>query len=426
MNPVKSLGAAAVATFLLSACGTPTASAPVSNGEGGPAYRLYAVDMRGEGAPFSVLDGTTGQVTRSLPLGTPSPDWSRLYALSHPQKKTTLQALDTHTGGTVSQISFDGWFDLPAANMIGQTGGLSPNGQWLVMERFSEPGNTNFMLATTSFTQRPRLITLPGSFSFDAISNDGRRLYLIESLAPKRPGYQVRLYNVEAGSLDPHIVVDKRETGPMSGSRVSGIFDRQGHWQYSLYVNQAGGPFIHALNLEGNFAWCIDLPAGGTQPEQMMWSLSLNADGTALIAVNPTLGRAARVDVSPDGPSNEITQNSVFTPARPAPQARGFLTDAFAKGIQIGSSALSRDGKTLVAVANSGTIAIELPRLTPSRTLVSDEGVESVVMSDDGAALFSSAWSGSTLQQLDSISGAVRRTLHLGSTYLLYHAERIR
>jgi hypothetical protein len=294
------------------------------------------------------------------------------------------------------------------------------------MERSSEPGITNFMLATTSFTQRPRLITLPGSFSFDAISNDGRRLYLIESLAPKRPGYQVRLYNLEAGSLDPHIVVDKRETGPMSGRRVSGIFDRQGHWQYSLYVNQAGGPFIHALNLEGNFAWCIDLPAGGTQPEQMMWSLSLNADGTALIAVNPTLGRAARIDVNADGPRSEVSQNSVFQPARPAPQARGFFTDAMAKGIQIGSSALAHDGKTLVAVADSGTIAIELPRLTPGRTLVSDEGVESVVMSNDGLALFSSAWSGSTLQEVDPISGTARRTLHLGSTYLLYRAERIR
>ena len=424
MSPLKSLGAAAMAAFLLSSCGTPSASAPAKSSASG--YRLYAVDMRREGAPISVLDATTGKLQRTLPMGTPSPDWSRLYVLAHPQQKTTLQALDTHSGGVVSQISFDGWFDLPAANMIGQTGGLSPNGQWLVMERFSQPGNTNFMLATTSFIQRPRLITLPGSFSFDAISNDGRRLYLIESLAPKRPGYQVRLYDIQAGALDPHIVVDKRETAPMTGSRVSGIFDRQGHWQYSLYVNQGGGPFIHALNLEGNFAWCIDLPLGGTQPEQMMWSLSLNAGGTALIAVNPTLGKAARVDVSPDGPSNEISQNVIFTPVRPAPQARGFFTDAFAKGIQIGSSALAGDGTTLVAVADSGTIALQLPGLTPGRTLLTDEGVESVVLGDDGAVLFSSSWSSSALREIDPLSGTGLKTLYLNTTYLLYHAERVR
>lgn len=382
--------------------------------------------MRGEGAPISVLDGATGHLLRSFPLGTPSPDWSRLYVLSHSQQKTTLQALDTHSGKVVSQLSFDGWYDLPASNATGQPGGLSPNGEWLTLEHSGQAGKTTFLLAATSFAQRPRLITLPGSFSFDAISNDGRRLYLVESLLPSSPGYQVRLYNVASGSLDPRVVVDKRERGPMTGNRVSGIFDRQGGWQYSVYARQSGGPFIHALNLEGNLAWCIDLPAAGTQFEQMMWSLSLNADGTALIAVNPTLGKAARIDVNADGPTNEVNRNSVFTPIRPAPQAHGFFTEAFAKGIQIGSSALTHDGQTLVAVADSGTIAIQLPGLTPNRTLIADQAVESVVMSDDGDELFSSAWSGSTLRELNPVTGAVLMTLHLTSTYLLLHAERVR
>lgn len=421
MNLRKSLGAGAL-TFLLSACGTQAVSTPAVGAA--TAYRLYGVDMRGEGAPISLLDGETGQLLRSFPLGTPSPDWSRLYVLSHPLQKTTLQALDTSSGKVVFQLSVDGWYDLPASNATGQPGGLSPDGKWLIMEHSGQAGKTSFMLAPTSFDRRPRLITLPGSFSFDAISNDGKRLYLVESLLPRRPGYQIRLYDLESGSLDPHVVADKRETGPMSGTRVSGIFDRQGHWQYSLYVNQSGGPFIHALNLESNLAWCIDLPAAGTQFQQMMWSLSLNAEGTALIAVNPTLGRAARIDVNADGPSNEVSQNTVFTPVRPAPQARGFFTDAFAKGIQIGSSALTGDGKILVAVADSGTIAIRLPELSPYRTLIDDEAVESVVMSDDGEALFSSAWAGSTEREINPVTGAVLRTVHLKSTYLLLRAER--
>ena len=423
MVTLKSPGAAAIA-LLLAACATQATQAPA--GQGAPAYRLYALDMRGEGAPISVLDGTTGRLIRTLPLGTPSPDWSRLYSLTHQQAKTTLRALDTHSGEVVSQISFSGWYDLPAADAIGRTGGLSQNGQWLVMAHSGEAGKTSFMLAATSFSQRPRMITMPGSFDFDAVSNDGKRLYLVESLAPKRPGYQVRLYNLDSGSLDPRVVVDKRETGPMTGNRVSGIFDRQGRWQYSLYTSQAGGPFIHALNLEGNLAWCIDLPPGGTQFEQMMWSLSLNANGKALIAVNPTLGKSARIDVGADGPSNEVNQNTVFTPVRSAPQAGGFFTEAYAKGIQVGSSALARDGRTLVAVADSGTIAIELPAMTPSRTLINDEAVESVVMSDDGAALFSSAWAGSTLRQLNPLSGAVSTTVHLTTTYLILHAERVK
>jgi len=100
------------------------------------------------------------------------------------------------------------------------------------------------------------------------------------------------------------------------------------------------------------------------------------------------------------------------------------ITDALAKGIQVGSSALARDGKTLVAIADNGTISIQLPGLKPSRTLVNDEAVESVVMSDDGMTLFSSTWNGSTLRQINPLTGAPLRTLHLKTTYLLYRAER--
>jgi len=192
------------------------------------------------------------------------------------------------------------------------------------MQRSDDPGQTNFMVASTTFTQGPKRITLSGDFSFDAISNDGKRLYLVEGLALSRPGYQVRLYDIDAGSLDPRIVVDKRETGPMAGTRVSGVFDPRGQWQYSLYVNEAKGPFIHALSLDGNLAWCIDLPAAGKRIEQMMWSLTLNAEGTALIAVNPALGKVARVDIGPEGPANEVSESIVFTPpVRQPAQAQG-------------------------------------------------------------------------------------------------------
>ncbi|MEO6795959.1 MAG: hypothetical protein ABI401_10805 [Candidatus Dormibacter sp.] len=420
------VAATAVASIALTGCGTNGVTTSAKTGQSG--YRLFAVDMRREGAPISVLDAASGRVERSLPLGTPSPDWSRLYALTHDKQRTTVQAVDTHTGKVASHVSFDGWFDLPIASPTGQTGGLSPNGQWLVLQGSGEAKQTSFMLVVTAFNQAPRRIVLPGDLSFDAVSNDGSRLYLIESLAKTQPGhYRVRRYDVATGSLNPTIIVDKREilSASMTGTRISGVSAPDGSWQYSLYINEKTGPFIHALSLDQTFAWCIDLPAGGTQQEQVMWSLAITADGSHLFAVNPALGKVARVDITGDGPSNEISQVASFTPpVRQQSQASALFTDALAKGVQIGSAAVAPDGKTLIAIADAGTIAIELPSLKPIRTLFSDEGVESVVMSDDGAKLFASSWSGSTLLEIDPTTGKALATLHLTTTYVLYRAQR--
>jgi len=419
------LTGAAVTTILLTSCGTAGGASPAA--VDGAGYRLYAVDMQVQSAPISVLDAASGRLERTLPLGTPSPDWSHLYALAHDKQRTSLRLVESHTGKVVSQISFDGWFDLPPSNAIGQSGGLSPNGQWLVLQSSAQRNQTSFMLVPTSFTQRPRRISIEGDFAFDAISNDGTRLYLVESLAASQPGhYRVRLYDVETGELNPHIVIDKREieSGSMTGTRIAGLFGADGRWQYSLYINEHKGAFIHALSLDGPFAWCIDLPSGGTQYEQMMWSLALSPDGGALYAVNPALGKVARINIAADGPSNELSQTSSFTPVGQALRTPGLFTDAVAKGVQIGSATVTHDGKMLIATVDTGTVAIELAGLKLAKTLFSDEGVESVVVSDDGAALFESSWNGPTLREVNPSSGAEIKSLHVDSAFMLYRAER--
>ncbi len=424
MTTVRSLAAAA-ATVLLAGCATSSGGAsPSSTGAAG-GYRLYAVDTQVGNAPISVIDAATGHLERTLPVGTPSPDWSRLYAVSYSGTKTTLRAIDTHTGNTLAQISFDGSFVLPFADASGETGGLSPNGQWLVAQSVGLRNETAFMLVPIGFTQRPRRIALSGDFSFDAVSNDGSRLYLIESLAASQPGhYRVRQYDVAAGALNPQVVVDKREiaSASMTGTRISGVFSPDGRWQYSLYINPSTGPFIHALNLESPYAWCIDLPTGGGTYQQMMWSLAIKPTGSALFAVNPTLGEIARVDISADGPSNELNQVGSFAPGQASLQS-GFFSEAVAKGMQLGASVLSRDGQTLIATSDLGTVAIEVASLKPRHQLLADPAVESVVMSDDGTALFASSSSGPALLQVNPTTGARVRVVQTDSAYMLYHAE---
>lgn len=418
--------AASLSMMLLTGCAaTTTGATPLTSA--GSGYSLYYIDAQVGNGPIHVVDAATGRSERTLPVGTPSPDWSRLYAVSYDAGRTILRAVDTRTADVTHQVSFDGGFALPAASSTGATGGLSPNGRWLVLQSQVLKNQTSFMLVNTSFLQRPRRVSLSGSFSFDAISNNGQRLYVIESLAASQPGhYRVRLYDVGAGAVDPMVVIDKREiqSGSMTGTRISGIFAPDGGWQYSLYVNESKGAFIHALNLDSTFAWCIDLPeAQGDQYLQTMWSLAVKPDGSVLYAVNPTLGTVAQIDVGPNGPAADVSRVSSLKLVSAAPATSGFFTDALAKEIQMGSAALSRDGGTLFATTFDGTVAIDLRSPTSQRRILDGAGVESVVMSQDGAWFFASSWDGPSVLRISTATGASEKILKTDSAWMLVHAE---
>jgi hypothetical protein len=424
--PTRRLTFAVMAsTLLLSACAARTSVTPLTSSPVG--YSLYYIDAQSLANRINVVDTGSGRLVRTLPLGTPSPDWSRLFAVSYDSSRTILRAVDTKTAAVIHQVSLAGSFALPLATAIGPTGGLSPNGDWLVLEGQVVQNQTSFVLMNTSFTQHPRRISLTGSFSFDAISNDGQRLYLIESLAAAQPGhYRVRVYHLAAGSLDPRVIIDKREieTGSMTGTRISGIFSPDGAWQYSLYVNESKGAFIHALNLDSTVAWCIDLPAPqADQYLQTMWSLAIKPDGGALFAVNPDLASAARIDIGPDGPAADVSQVTSLKLVSAAPATPGFFTDALAKEIQMGSAALSRDGRTLFATTFDETVAINLATPTSQRRILDGAGVESVVMSQDGAWLFASSWDGPSVLRISPTTGTAVKILKTDTAWMLVRAE---
>jgi hypothetical protein len=423
--PTRKLTFAVLASaFLLNACAGKTSAVPLTSSAGG--YSLYYVDAQSSADLINVVDAGNGRRERTLPIGTPSPDWSRLFAVSYDGSRTILRAVDTKTAAVAHQVSVDGSFALPFATAIGTTGGLSPNGDWLVLEGQVIQNQTSFVLVNTAFTQHPRRISLTGSFSFDAVSDDGQRLFLIESLAAIQPGrYRVRMYDLAAGALDPRVIIDKREfeTASMTGTRLSGIFSPDGVWQYSLYVNGSKGAFIHALNLDSAFAWCIDLPGGGDQYQQSMWSLAATADGSAVYAVNPVLGKVGVVDVNSNGPAEDLSRVAGFAPL--VAQSRvGLLpvTEADAKGIQIGSAALSLDQRTLFATGFNGTVALDPSSLQVRRQILNG-AFESVVLSQDARWLFASSWDGPGILRISPVTGASLAILKTDTAWMLIRAE---
>jgi len=252
---VKSQLASVIALLFLVAC--------VAAGAGGANGSAYSpgLDHGWEGvrAPSGDL--------RYVTLGTP--------------KSTIVAAVAVHGGRVMRSRALRGYYGVPLVAYDGSTGGLSGDGRTLVVASYGplpgDPGTTRF-LALRARTLRPqRLVELRGSWSFDALSPDGSRLYLVEHVAAgPNPRYRVRAYDLTAGRLLPNAVIDRAVSKAiMGGQPVTRATTPDGRWAYTLYSRTKGEPFVHALDTARRQALCIDLPLRLAEPEQMRLRLKL-------------------------------------------------------------------------------------------------------------------------------------------------------
>jgi len=373
---------------------------------------------------LSVMDARSGTRLRDMPFGVSTPDWSVLYTTPWDAEQTIVRALNPLTGQTIRETSVSGRYALPEVGIAGTFGGLSPNGNWLALER--KPGyaidatdtsqaRSHLVVLDTAFAQAPKRVELVGNFAFDAVSNNGASLYLIETLprdSASTPGlgYKVRLYDLTTGALQPGVVVDKTAIAEtMSGTRHSSIISTDGQWVYSLYLNQAKGPFIHMLNLDGRFAICVFLPTTGKEDfeKQLLWSLAQTKDGRSLYAVNGALGIVADVD-----PAQLSVRRSVTIPTMTASQPNlvarvgtWLLPHASAKRILSGGATLTPDGRTLFIIAEQGLLAVNTADLTVRGRSLADWPLDSITMSPDGARLYAVSAEKGKLLLLDTATG---------------------
>src|SRR6266581_9317780 len=200
----------------------------------GSGDKLYQAMSSGKTQFISVIDSRSHEKERRLPLGVPSADWQHLFSLD----STVLVDTDPATGAARARLDLKHAYLMPNATATGMPGGLSPNGSRLVVERWDQSGESlptgsHFLVIKTSTMQISARVDLDGFFDFDAISNDGNRMYLIQNVNGKQ--YYVRLYDVAAGKLDPNPVVDKSEGGEaMTGIRLSGVPSAGGNWLFSM------------------------------------------------------------------------------------------------------------------------------------------------------------------------------------------------
>lgn len=234
--------------------------------------------------------------------GVLTPDGSLRY-VAMPSGRTTTVAAVVVRGGRVERFTtVRGTYGVPAVAFDGSAGGLSADGRTLVLASFTGtpyPGAvTRFAILETKRLKLRRVLPLRGSWSYDALSPDGRFLYAIEYLtAGSNPGYRVRAVDLGSGRLLPGAIVDKRKPGEeMRGSPMTRTMGRDGGWAYTLYGEQDGTAFVHALDTRNRRAVCVDLPWRKTQGAISEVRLAVSRNGRLLELRQQGIGRLAVVD----------------------------------------------------------------------------------------------------------------------------------
>ena len=353
--------AAGLALTLVLACGSQSPAAPTQQVAAGSVY----VKSEVAGA-MRVIDSATGRVERTLPMGTPSPDWRVLYRLS----ASALDLLDPLSGRVLESHPAPEW---------AQAMRTSADGRWLVLTRSGPDGR--FQVQDAAFARRPVDVSLPGRFTFDGISGDGQRLYLLEWVSADR--YQVRMYDLGRGALSPVVITEKGEEGQlMSGAGGASSTTRDGALQLTLYQRSAKGlAFVHALPLSGAFpfAFCIDLPAPAEG-----WGLVAAPDGRRFYAVNPLTAEVVELTARAEQPPT-TRQRRIDTRSA----AIRLIVEAAAKepGGPV-AAAVSPDGSTLYVGLERGLVAIDTRTLTTRAHGLEAQRVTSLAVAPGGGAVY--------------------------------------
>lgn len=361
-------------------------------------------------ADLKLILSTTAEEAFAVPAGSPRGSWERVVTTTTEGVDTIVSDVLVQPGGDGPKLLVPGRWRLPTVGLDPIPVGRSLDGTTiaLVEDRVYDrsAGRSRFAVLEHALQDKPatsgeaplrivRVIELAGAFEYDTLSPSGDVLYVIQHLDAKDGGrYQVRAIDVRTGVMRDGVIVDKANPDErMSGSAIAQV-RRPGGLVLTLY-NGPEHPFVHALSSAEAWALCIDLPAGaaGDARASLDWGLAPTANGSAVYAVNATLGMV--VDIDPSQFAVRRSASIATTAAAPASPARGAADNiVLAKfgHAELGSAdrrvVLSPDGKMLFAAGANGIVAIRTVDLTVARRDLAGSAIDGLGITPDGNVVF--------------------------------------
>jgi hypothetical protein len=240
----------------------------------------------GDGGPVYVMQGQDGVARGNV-----------RYVAFASGNGTVLEVIQRRGGRVLNYTFLPGNYGIPMVAFDGTTDGLSRDGRTLILGDVSGgpelQKNSSFAVVDVRRLRLRQTIQLRGDFAFDALSPDGRMLYLIQHVSIPESRYRVRVYDRFAGQLLPKTVSDTRRwQSVMQGVPVARATTRDGRWAYTVY-GANDHPFVHALDTTQARAVCVDLPMRKLPSDH--YSLRIRIEGRGRLIVHTTKGRVAAV-----------------------------------------------------------------------------------------------------------------------------------
>ena len=224
---------------------------------------------------------------------------------------TLVERIASGTGRLLGHTWIDGTYSVPGVSINGDTSGISEAGNVLVLirPRVGFPQRkTSMVVMNPNSLKVDRRLALPGDFSFDAMSPDGRTAFLIQYPDPRdRNYYRLRTLDLASGRLAPGSLLPENEPDEeMRGMPLSRVGGADGRWQYTLYDGgaiypsgrePAGEPFVHAIDTVGQRTLCIDVDFVPRRALSRV-DLQMSADGKAVEVFEPGAGVLGTIDTA--------------------------------------------------------------------------------------------------------------------------------
>jgi hypothetical protein len=247
----------------------------------------------GDGLPVTGVDAG--------PAGVTTPGAAARFVTIAAGRDTVVARIRRQGGQVTGSRVLHGSFTVPAVALDGSPAGLSADRRTLVLIR-PRPGfpraRTRFAVLDARRLALREAFTLAGDFSFDALSPDGSRLYLIQYTSRRDPThYRVRAYDLRRGRMLRAPIVDPREPDEqMRGYPITRSTSVDGRWAYTLYDGGAAHPFVHALDTSRGEAACIDLDDLAGRQDLGSLRLTLGGGGKELTVRDPLGDPVAIID----------------------------------------------------------------------------------------------------------------------------------
>ncbi len=245
-----------------------------------------------------------------------TPDGSTIFATRARAVDTDLVVISTHDGEVLNTLRLAGaWAPAVAGgagNMVALVAPAKEPGA--PVAAYAPAGRPQTSMLIVGAETDPVRVDLSGNYVPDAFTVDGHGIYVLDwqpATAPEH--YRVREVNLVTKAPTPLLTRDKVPIPPgaeeeMRGRRRNAVFAPNHDVLYTLYTNQPGAAaaddawpdadlaFIHTLQLDQHWAYCVDLPSPFGVSPNAGHPLAIRPDGGQLYVVDAAGGHLAVVD----------------------------------------------------------------------------------------------------------------------------------